>query len=189
MKPFAATLAALALALSARSAAAQTRPPPRRIFGLGTAVGLGYDRNNLGDGHAWPLLPTVALQVALTPRVELELWMPAANLALSRVTSLRGWFWADLSARWYALAPSRGLFVQAGLGVMRGSFNDDPTFTVVRFPARVGWEASTDGRGAAFQVGLRPWLDVVIPGSDLPAGTRFGMTLEVGFNFYLTRGP
>jgi len=189
MKPFAATLNALALALSARPAAAQTRPPPRRIVGLGTAIGLGYDRNSLGNGHVWPLFPAVSVHVALTPRVELELWMPAANLLLSRLAGVHGWVWVDLSARWYALAPSRGLFVQAGLGVMRGSFNDDPAFTVVRVPARVGWEVSTDGRGGAFQVGLRPWLDVVIPGSDLPNGARFGMTFEVGFNFYLTRGP
>jgi hypothetical protein len=189
MKPIAATLTALTLALAAAPAAAQTPPPPRRVFGIGTSVGMGYDINSLGKDQTWPLFPTLSVNVALTPRVELELWLPAANLLFARANGPTGWAWVDASARWYVLAPSRGLFVQAGLGVMRGRFNDDPSFTVLRVPARVGWEVSTEGRGGGFQVGLRPWLDVVIPGADVPTGTRFGMVFEVGYNFYYTRGP
>lgn len=189
MKPLAATLTALALALGARDAAAQPRTPPRRIVGFGSGIGVGYDVNNLGNDHAWPLFPTLSINVALTPRVELELWVPAVNLLLSRLGSINGWVWADLSARWYPLQPSSGLFVQAGVGFMRGSFGEDPAFTVVRVPARVGWEISSDGRGAALQIGLRPWLDVVIPSPELPTGARFGLAFELSYSFYLTRGP
>ncbi len=189
MKTLSAALAALSLALAPAAAEAQRAPPPRRVLGFGTGLGVGYDINSFGGDHTWPLFPTLSLHVALTPRVELELWAPAGNLLLSRLGNIKGWFWADLTARWYALEPSRGLFVQAGLGFMRGSFNDDPAFTVLRIPARVGWEFATDGRGAALQLGVRPWVDVVFPGDALGTAARFGFVAEIGFNFYFTRAP
>lgn len=189
MKTLAAALAALSLSLAAAPAVAQRRPASLRVLGFGTGLGVGYDVNSFGGDHAWPLLPTLSLHVALTPRVELELWAPAVNLVASRIGDIKGWLWADLTARWYALEPSRGLFVQAGVGFMRGRFNDDPAFAVLRVPARVGWEFSTDGRGAALQLGVRPWVDVVFPGDPLGVAARFGFVAEVGFNFYVTREP
>ncbi len=186
-KPFALTLSALALVLCARHADAQSLVP-RRVVGFGLSFGLGVDHNNLGETHSWPLLPTLTLNVPISQRVEVEVWAPVSNLILADTTAVKGWAWVDVSARWYALRPSSGLFVQAGLGFMHGHFDNDPSFTVLRVPARVGWEFSRS-RVVAFQISVRPWLDVVLPGGDIPAGTRLGGVVELGWNFYVTRSP
>ena len=181
------SLPALALVMFARHADAQTTVP-RRVVGFGLSFGLGVDHNNRGETRLWPLLPALTLNVPLSQRVEIELWVPVSNLILADTNAVKGWMWFDVSARWYPLRASSGLFVQAGVGFMHGHFNDDPSFTVLRVPARVGWEFSRS-RIVGFQVGVRPWLDVVIPAADIPVGTRLGFVFELGWNFYVTRGP
>jgi glucokinase len=72
MKTLAAALAALSFSLATAPAGAQRRPASLRVLGFGTGFGVGYDVNSFGGDHAWPLLPTLSLHVALTPRVELD---------------------------------------------------------------------------------------------------------------------
>lgn len=180
------TLVALtaAVALFAPGALAQTTP--RRLVGFGSSLGFFYDGNNLGATSAGPLLPTLTVHGALSRRVELELWVPLAN---TRLASVPSWYWADLTARWYPLEDANGLFVQAGLGFMYLDLANEAPLGVLRFPARVGWEFASAGRGVGVQLGARPWLDVVFPGSDLPTGTRLGIAFELSFQGYITRNP
>jgi len=183
MHPSLAALAA-AVALFAPVAAAQTAP--RRVVGFGTTLGFFHDSNNLGRTSAGPILPTLTLHGAISRRVELELWVPLTN---TRLASVPSWYWADLTARWYPLEDANGLFVQAGVGFMYLDLANEAPMGVLRLPARVGWEFASAGRGFGLQVGARPWLDVVFPGSDLPVGTRLGIAFEVGFTGYVTRNP
>ncbi len=129
---------ALALGLAAPLAAAQS--PPRRVVGFGSSLGVFTERNSFGTARTGPLLPTISVHASITPRVELELWVPLVNTLVAPVPT---WVWMDLTARWYPLRDAGGLFVQGGLGFMYVELANEAPFGVLRVPARVGWEFTT----------------------------------------------
>lgn len=63
---------------------------------------------------------------------------------------------------------------------------EEASGVVLRFPVRVGWEISSEGRGFGLGLGVRPWLDVVFP-SENPVGTRYGVVFELTLTGYSTR--
>lgn len=176
-----------ALALLPAVSAASIPPPSHsdRVVGFGTAVGLGIEGTSRAPGTPFvaALGPSFEARIPVHRRVELALWIPMTNLLGLSLTGDRRMFWGDLFATVYPLPNARGLFVAPGIGMTWGTDGTN-SGTSVRLPVRVGWEVSSAGRGFAFNVGLRPWFDVVFPTANIDPGVRYGAIFELGIVGY-----
>lgn len=101
---------------ASRPADAQGRLP-RRTFGIGTTVGVSLEQNNLGIARESVHMLSLSLHVSLSYRVELEAWLPLANMLFARFTDgSPGVLWACLRAGIRSTTPVGSLWRQ-GLGL------------------------------------------------------------------------
>ena len=165
---------------------ARADEPPQRTFGasVGLSGGLFMAAGPAGAGGVVDLSPLdVELEMPLTRELTLQLWVPLVQLLVANVDEHQSFMWTSFFLRW-SPAGGRGAFLSPGLGFLYAAVDDAGAFGP-ELSLRLGYEASSDRRGFAVTVDLRPWVDVLF-GTDGGSGAGFGTALEVGFHFYGT---
>ncbi len=186
MKRLAALCAAAALSAVTATARAQSAPPPRRLFGAGSTLGLGIESNTANRAFGSVVGPAVELRFPITPRVELALWAPVFNLVWINLQRDRSFLWLDAFATIYPLQDAGGFFIAPGLGMVWGSV-DGASGTGLQVPFRIGYEGASAGRSFGVSIAARPWFDVVFPSLNVDVGARYGALLELTLIGYATR--
>ncbi|MEI8255511.1 MAG: hypothetical protein WCJ30_07535 [Deltaproteobacteria bacterium] len=162
--------------------------PPRRVVGFGGGVGIGLEGTSANTTRVAALAPTLEVRVAITPRIELAVWVPLVNLAFSNHGYDTTFAWFDVMATWYPLRDGGGFFVAPGLGFVYGA-SSSASGVGLQVPVRIGWEWSTSARGVGFSMDLRPWAELVIPAGNVDVGARGGVFFELNLIGYVTRAP
>jgi hypothetical protein len=172
-------------------------PEPQRLFGIGTALGGGFDVMSVTSprGTASTLTPalmvgTLELQFFMPRGYSIDVSSPILNEILASQSVHGAVFQTDAFFNFNAGRGAFRLIAGPGLGFMVAGLpsksGETQTAGWIRIPAEIGVEVLTPGRGFGFKVLGRPYVEVGF-GSGNERGVGGGMLALMAFSWYATR--
>jgi hypothetical protein len=159
-------------------AAPQDDTIPRRVFGLGTALGGGAGAvsvsatGSTATSGVLPLimLPTVEAQIFIpdTDGFSVDVSLPLTNIIIASV-ALQGVFF-QLDGFFNFNPGGQNVRLVAGPGIGFGAFSySDVSFGSIRLLGEIGFEALTNEQGFSFKLLARPYFEAYL--GELTEGT------------------